>query len=317
MSNDKKNARKRVGTGIIFFLVVFGLLLASIWVRWLFILLSVFIVIAIDIELYRALSKRFKPLYRLPIIIISLSFLSPLIVAFQYRDLEDWYLLKSEDLPLDATWATNLVWLLAYGTLVFVIFLLCLSVLNIVIRVITKGYQHLPHAVTESVSASLVATAFVAVVLFTFAIPNGFIWLCLATICPMIIDVAAYFFGIKFGKRNILNKLSPNKTLAGFIAGLVAGTVFTGLFFLIFLSGEMPYMSTGKAVLFGLAAGLILSLSSQFGDWLASGIKRWTDIKDFGHVLPGHGGILDRFDSILFSLPSTLIIAFLYFLIKR
>src|SRR5690606_7424280 len=105
----------------------------------------------------------------------------------------------------------------------------------------------------------------------------------------------AYFTGMLFGKRKILPIVSPKKSLEGSIGGVVGCALVTVLFGLIFLKG----ISMHHLIIMGLISGTV----SQVGDWAASAIKRYSGIKDYGALMPGHGGVLDRFDSILFVAP--------------
>ena len=116
-------------------------------------------------------------------------------------------------------------------------------------------------------------------------------------------DSAAYFVGINFGKHKI-TPISPKKSLEGCIGGIVGAVALAEAFtlgFNTFVNAELSYLIMGAIV--GVA-----TIFSQFGDLAASTIKRYAEIKDFGNLFPGHGGMLDRIDSILFISP------FLYFL---
>ena len=112
-------------------------------------------------------------------------------------------------------------------------------------------------------------------------------------IVAMLTDVFAYFFGIKFGKHRLAEKISPKKSVEGAIAGLVFGglAAFFYAFFLDLFQLEFYLV---------LLLSFFLSLLAQSGDLLASKFKREAEIKDYSQIFPGHGGILDRFDSSLF-----------------
>lgn len=110
-------------------------------------------------------------------------------------------------------------------------------------------------------------------------------------------DTAAYFIGKNFGKRKIAPKTSPNKTLEGSIAGFVASTVVATIYGYIAIN----YFGVNIGLIHFAVIGGICGVLNQIGDLTASSIKRQMDIKDFGNLIPGHGGILDRFDSILFA----------------
>ena len=118
------------------------------------------------------------------------------------------------------------------------------------------------------------------------------VWIC---------DTGAFFFGKKFGKKKILPDVSPNKTWVGTIAGLNCSLVFLLILF------QMGYFLDMLSLLDVIAIGFITGLFGQFGDWAESLLKREAGIKDTSNILAGHGGILDRFDSLIFAAPLTLI----------
>lgn len=125
-------------------------------------------------------------------------------------------------------------------------------------------------------------------------------------------DSFAYFGGRLFGKRKLAKSLSPKKTIEGAIGGILGAMLLAVLYGVYMLyNGALDNLS--KLVLLALI-GAIGSIISQLGDLVASGIKRQTGIKDFGKLLPGHGGILDRFDSSIFIAPIIYYIMLLLFI---
>ncbi|MBE1275307.1 phosphatidate cytidylyltransferase [Enterovibrio baiacu] len=116
-------------------------------------------------------------------------------------------------------------------------------------------------------------------------------------------DVSQYVCGKSFGKRKIIPKVSPNKTWGGFIGG--------GITIVVLSYFAAPYL-TPLTPLEGMVAGLIISLSGFIGDLVISSVKRDLKIKDTGHLIPGHGGILDRVDSLMFTAP--LFFHYIYYL---
>jgi phosphatidate cytidylyltransferase len=139
---------------------------------------------------------------------------------------------------------------------------------------------------------------------------NGWYFVALGLFAPWISDVFAYFIGSIFGKHKIVPNISPKKTLEGCIGGVLGCTAVVALFFSFFMYGVIDTkLSFATFVIASAVAGAILSIVSQLGDWMASAIKRWAGIKDFGNILPGHGGIMDRFDSAFFTLPVALVFA--------
>ncbi len=115
-------------------------------------------------------------------------------------------------------------------------------------------------------------------------------------------DTAAYFTGVAFGKTKILPVVSPKKSLEGSIGGVIGCmAIMTALG--LYLNTRGIYYPGGIPFYHYLLLGLLCGVISQIGDWAASAIKRQAGIKDYGNLMPGHGGVLDRFDSILFVAP--------------
>ncbi|EEU30682.1 phosphatidate cytidylyltransferase [Limosilactobacillus coleohominis 101-4-CHN] len=110
-------------------------------------------------------------------------------------------------------------------------------------------------------------------------------------------DSGAYIFGRQFGKHKLAPKVSPNKTIEGSVLGTIFATVILAIYLLFFHVGYDNYYMM-------VLATLLLSIFGQFGDLIESALKRYYGVKDSGKILPGHGGILDRFDSMLMVMPS-------------
>lgn len=112
-------------------------------------------------------------------------------------------------------------------------------------------------------------------------------------------DIGAYMFGRKFGKNKLWPEISPNKTVEGALGGILSAVVIAAVYYLLFKSKQ----NFGHELPILLVLTVIFSVCGQFGDLVESAIKRHYDVKDSGKILPGHGGILDRFDSMLFVFP--------------
>ncbi len=113
-------------------------------------------------------------------------------------------------------------------------------------------------------------------------------------------DTSAYCFGMLFGKHKMTPNLSPKKSVEGAVGGVFGAAVLTIIYGFIFRSG----MGASVGYIFWMALiAAIGALIAMVGDLAASAIKRNYDIKDFGKLIPGHGGILDRFDSVIFVAP--------------
>jgi phosphatidate cytidylyltransferase len=119
-------------------------------------------------------------------------------------------------------------------------------------------------------------------------------------ILTWISDTAAYAGGRMFGRRKLIPSVSPAKTVEGSISGVV-GTIIAGAVYGHFVFDAWFGMSLG--MLFGAIAGLVASPVAQLGDLVESLLKREAGVKDSGSLLPGHGGVLDRFDSLFFTIP--------------
>lgn len=127
-------------------------------------------------------------------------------------------------------------------------------------------------------------------------LPDGNKFLFLVFLITWMTDTGAYLIGTKWGRHKLTLYLSPNKTIEGSLAGLAFAICSTFIFKRIFL----PSIDPSSA----LALALILSLIGQLGDLSESMIKRSAGVKDSGALIPGHGGLLDIFDSLIFSAPT-------------
>lgn len=143
-------------------------------------------------------------------------------------------------------------------------------------------------------------------VVFTFSflplirnMENGFYLLWIVFIGAWGTDTFAYFTGVTLGKHKMLPKVSPKKSYEGFFGGIIGCIILSVLYGYFAISKGYVSFSIYHFVFFGIINGVM----SQFGDWIASAIKRYVNVKDYGKIMPGHGGILDRFDSILFISP--------------
>ena len=108
-------------------------------------------------------------------------------------------------------------------------------------------------------------------------------------------DAGAYFIGVKFGRHKLAPVVSPNKTIEGALGGIASG-ILSMLIYAVILDWPLKFdVNYGAAILYGVLG----CLAGELGDLCFSVIKRQTGIKDYGNLIPGHGGVLDRFDSIL------------------
>ena len=157
----------------------------------------------------------------------------------------------------------------------------------------------------EHIGAAFLFTYFLPLSLSTCVsirlLPNGEYLIYLAFMIPWLSDSCAYFFGKAFGKKKLCPNISPNKTVVGGIAGLLGGGVLAPVAFGVVMKFIFHLQMTNFAVL--VFCCLLCALISEIGDLSASIIKRKYNVKDFGNLFPGHGGVMDRFDSVIFVMP--------------
>lgn len=165
------------------------------------------------------------------------------------------------------------------------------------------------HVGIQRSSATLMGLIYVPIMfghLFLFeTINKGAYYMWLIFVIAFTTDTAAYFIGKSIGNRKIAPLISPKKTIAGSVGGVVVAGLCTILYGTILSS----YFSFVLPWYLYMIVGVFGSIAGQCGDLTASMIKRKAKMKDFGTILPGHGGILDRFDSILFIIPLIYIFA--------
>ena len=187
------------------------------------------------------------------------------------------------------------------------LFVLPMSSLFMVWR---KGTENLPSTVAVSAVALSSATPLAASIALLYGTRYGWHWLVLAILTAWVSDTGSYFAGKYLGRMRFAPGISPKKTWEGTVGGVVAAIVLYLIYFPLVIGKRTGY-PTGASFAFAVIAAVIMSLVSTFGDLQSSALKRWSGIKDFGALLPGHGGISDRFDSIFTSLPAMLLLAIL------
>ena len=145
-------------------------------------------------------------------------------------------------------------------------------------------------------SFNLLAVLYV-VVLYSFLVlvreEFGVVWTAFGLAITWSTDTGAYFGGIRFGKHKLAPQISPKKSVEGALSGLLTAAL-TGMAFALVTAQSVPRFA---------AFALVLSVGAQLGDLVESALKRERAVKDTGSLLPGHGGILDRFDSLAFVFP--------------
>ena len=292
--------KQRVITGILFILGIAIFIVPGYWVAWPPIVLFALVALIASRELVQAVRQRGLRPNPVMATLGSMFMLLPLLGSAYF----------ARNNRGDETGFTDQI---AGGLALMAFFLLAAMLFVVIGTLVRHGPEALPDGIATAAIMGYVAFPLSCPVLLAFEVHDGYLWLLLGLASPWISDTFAYFVGSAIGRHPIIPSLSPKKTLEGFFGGILGTMLFIPLVFYLFghtLGSD--YRLTFPGILFAMLSGIILSLASQLGDWLASGIKRWCGVKDFGKLLPGHGGIMDRFDSAFFTLPMALILAVLY-----
>jgi len=237
-------------------------------------------------EFYRALEKiGFKPVYAAGFI----SCLTLILITFK------------DDIPFKSYEESGKlpVAIIAAGMFLLMTLFFCLLIFS--------GGKY----TVKDVSGTLFGMAYIvfmfSFVILTRSMPEGHLYIWIIFIGAWATDTFAYFTGIAIGKTKILPKVSPKKSLEGCIGG-VAGCIAVMAIF------GWAFRETLNVPVYHFAVlGAICGVISQIGDWAASAVKRAANIKDYGNIMPGHGGVLDRVDSLLFVAPSVYFYISLFF----
>lgn len=181
------------------------------------------------------------------------------------------------------------IYILAATVILFMLYLFALMIFR-------KGFLPYKKVAEIYMIVSYVVISFTALSLLRYIEHGRFVFF-LVFIAAWGCDTFAYLVGTLIGKHKLIPEISPKKTVEGAIGGTIATMLLFALYG--FLVGE--FWGDGTQPRYGLliAYGFVLAIVGQIGDLIASAIKREHGIKDYGNILPGHGGIMDRFDSIL------------------
>ncbi|RJQ27834.1 MAG: phosphatidate cytidylyltransferase [Peptococcaceae bacterium] len=146
-------------------------------------------------------------------------------------------------------------------------------------------------------AGTLLGTLYVGLLSYFYLLrnlPDGWFWLVFMLAGTWASDTMAYFVGKTLGRKRIAPAVSPRKTVEGALGGIFGSVVSAYVFVLVY-----PFISLTHVLLLGLLVGI----AAELGDLVESAFKRQADLKDTGNLIPGHGGVLDRFDSMLFTAP--------------
>ncbi|NLJ70449.1 MAG: phosphatidate cytidylyltransferase [Clostridiaceae bacterium] len=197
--------------------------------------------------------------------------------------------------------------------IIYTVVILTLSLYSLFKPLFLQGANGLRQGVLNIAAGLYVSLPLFAGFLLLYALPIGWYLFVLAITTPWVCDTAALYCGMLWGKKKLAPLISPNKTLVGFYGGIV-GTIIMYILLLVFLVPNLLGIEYNLATLiFVTVIAVIIAILTQIGDLLASAIKRICGIKDFSNLMPGHGGIMDRFDSTYFTFISILTIALLVY----
>lgn len=172
-----------------------------------------------------------------------------------------------------------------------------------VLAVVSKGTKSIMDMALVFLTTSYISIGFASILMLR-DLPHGQFLYLLVFIGAWVTDGAAYFVGRAFGKHKLIPDVSPKKT----VEGAIGGSIFCALSFLAYGLVVAHFSDSTVNAVEIIIAGLIISVISQFGDLIASLIKRHYGIKDYGKIFPGHGGVMDRFDSIISIAPFLLML---------
>ncbi len=193
------------------------------------------------------------------------------------------------------------------SAIVYTVFIMLLFLIMLTRHTVIR-FEHIAMC---GVSAIVIPASLSCLILLRYSMEGqalGIFMLLYLLFCAWFADGGAYFVGTFIGKHKLCPKVSPKKTVEGFIGGIITVGVVVAIQCATFNAFVLDGVRVSYAVL--VPVGMIASLAGVLGDLSASVIKREFKVKDFGNIMPGHGGVLDRFDSVLFVAP------FLYILFR-
>ena len=182
----------------------------------------------------------------------------------------------------------------------YVMLAITLTIIGIMFVYVFSFPKYHANQVMAAVFAFIYAPIMLSYIYLTRNLEDGFYLVWLIFISSWICDTCAYLVGMLIGKHKMAPKLSPKKSIEGAIGGVI-GAFLVGVLYGYILV-HFQFLEQENIWLIGVIAG-IGAVISQVGDLAASAIKRNFSIKDYGKLIPGHGGIMDRFDSVMFTAP--------------
>ncbi|MBO4637858.1 MAG: phosphatidate cytidylyltransferase [Clostridiales bacterium] len=274
--------RQRVITGVLFTVAVVAFVLPSYWVPAIIVLFGIIVETMTGYEMINALKAGgMKP--SVPLVGIG-GAISIILILIAYLN------------------GMKLTTALSDYLMIMMMFVFACVVIPSLIH---KEGPHLMDGLVTGCTVLYITFPMFCLCAITLLVENGWFYMVPALFSSWISDTFAYFVGVTLGKHKIVPHISPKKTWEGCIGGALATALIVTLYFDLFIY-RLDNINIHIAVftLLSFFLGFVMSVMSQLGDWTASLIKRRVGIKDYGNIFPGHGGMLDRFDSAFFAIPT-------------
>jgi len=304
-TSQKSNLKTRIISAIVGIIVVLPCLFLG---EWFFFGLIALMVILSGYEIVHCAKKHYNPLlYIVTIILIAIITFMPILFSFSNGDA------KAENFRIYFCFSTIKVSAVAIIVGALLLFFLVTIDKNFEVRdaayIFTFGV-----IVGLGLQCALIMRYLPQYAIYKVEIPPPndalFDFLTSSTLIIYIIlgclltDAGAYFVGIFFGKNKINERISPKKTWEGAIGGTIFSFAITFAFGMILAANNLPMLSCFTLdKWYNIAIiSFVLPIIAQLGDFIFSSVKRYYGIKDFGFIMPGHGGVLDRIDSVIFGL---------------
>ena len=234
---------------------------------------------------------------------VAAVFVGLMAVVASYEMLHRTGLVKSTLLNIVSAVMAFLVCLWSYFGCSYPVALLGIFLYVVVLfgDMMLSGLQRKASEVMVCLLTGLVFPFMLSALIRILRMPAGRYLVVIPFVMAFLSDTGAYFVGVFFGKHKMAPVISPKKSWEGFFGGIV--TAILGMVLYSWILGR--FFSIDVNYYLALVYGLVGSLAGVFGDLSMSVIKRQTGIKDYGNLIPGHGGILDRFDSVMMTAPLT------------
>lgn len=239
-------------------------------------------------------------LYALPAVVFNTVMVALSVVA-TYEFLKPTKLVKNRILllfSLIASLCTSIVYSYSLSDIYIKVIVVAMAIAGLCV-VLSNHEKVSVNQVANAMFGGVLVPYMLLGVVRIFHMENGNFILLLPLLAGWGSDTCAYFAGVNLGKHKLAPIISPKKTVEGSIGGIIGGAIFV-LIATMILNKTIDF---GLSYMFAMALGAVGAIIGQIGDLAFSIIKRQTGIKDYGNVFPGHGGVLDRFDSIIFVAP--------------